>query len=350
MQLRKATRQKAKLRIGLSAASGFGKTYSALLLAFGITGDWAKVAVIDTEHGSAELYSNLGEYNALPLEAPFSPERYIQAIKACEDAGMEVIIIDSISHEWEGSGGCLEIHEKLGGRFDNWKDVTPRHRAFIEAILQCKCHVITTVRRKQDYALVEGTNKSGRQVATPQKVGMKEVTREGFEYELTLNLEIINDKHLAKASKDRTSLFMDKPEFIITEETGRELLAWAETGVSAVDLAIAELNACTDRECAGRVYNRFPQFQNDAQFMAAVKAMSEKYPKPQPAPAAEPEVLPGPEVSEEMKNELRRLATEIKYEKPIMAVQLKRIQAITTEAAFEALKTEYIDILSSVTA
>lgn len=248
MILRKATRQKAKLRIGLSAASGFGKTYGGLKLAFGITQDWTKIAVIDTEHGSAELYSDLGEYNVLPLEAPFSPERYIEAIKACETAGMEVIIIDSISHEWEGKGGCLEIHEKLGGRFDNWKDVTPRHRAFIDAILQCKAHVLTTVRRKQDYTLVEGQNKSGRTVATPQKVGMKEVTRDGFEYELTVNLEIINDNHLVKASKDRTGLFMGKPEFVITEETGRTLREWAESGTDLIGEKQAILRALLEND------------------------------------------------------------------------------------------------------
>lgn len=229
MQLRKATRQKAKLRIGLSAASGFGKTYGGLKLAFGITQDWAKIAVIDTEHGSAELYSDLGEYNVLPLEAPYTPERYIQAIKACEDAGMELIIIDSISHEWEGKGGCLEIQESLGGKYQDWAKVTPRHRAFIDAILQCKAHVITTVRRKQDYDMVKDGNKT-----TVQKTGTKEQTREGFEYELTVNLEIVNDKHLTKASKDRTGLFMGKPEFVITEETGKTLREWADSGTDLI--------------------------------------------------------------------------------------------------------------------
>ena len=98
MKLQKAKREQVKLRLGLSGASGFGKTYSALLLAYGITGDWSKIAVIDTENNSASLYANLGEYNVLPLTAPFSPERYIEAIKTCEDDGMDVIIIDSITH------------------------------------------------------------------------------------------------------------------------------------------------------------------------------------------------------------------------------------------------------------
>ena len=113
MQLRRATRKKAKIRLGLSAVSGGGKTYSAILVAKGLCTDLSKVAVIDTENGSADLYAHLGDYNVLPLTAPFSPERYIEAIRTCEKSGMEVIIIDSISHEWAGKGGCLEIVESL---------------------------------------------------------------------------------------------------------------------------------------------------------------------------------------------------------------------------------------------
>ncbi|WP_246139153.1 AAA family ATPase [Gelidibacter salicanalis] len=116
MQLQQAQRQQVKLRIGLSGPSGFGKTYSALLLAKGITNDYTKIAVIDTENGSASLYSHLGRYNTITLQAPFSPEKYIAAIEICEKAKMEVIIIDSITHEWTGAGGCLEIHDQLGGK------------------------------------------------------------------------------------------------------------------------------------------------------------------------------------------------------------------------------------------
>ena len=218
LQLKKAERKKAKIRLGLSGASGFGKTYSALLIAKGLVGDWNKVALIDTENGSGELYSDLGDYNVITLEAPYSPERYIEAIKVCENAGMECIIIDSITHEWDGEGGCLDIQTKLGGRYQDWAKITPRHNAFIQAILTSKCHIISTVRRKQDYEMTEVNGKK-----TVQKVGTKEVTREGFEYELTMNLEFINDKHMVKASKDRTSMFMGQPEFIPTVETGEKI-------------------------------------------------------------------------------------------------------------------------------
>ncbi|MDN4011995.1 AAA family ATPase [Chryseobacterium gambrini] len=226
MQLKQSQRQQVKLRLGLSGASGFGKTYSALQLAYGITNDWSKIAVIDTENSSASLYSDLGNYNVLDLQAPYSPERYIQAIELCEKSGISVVIIDSASHEWNGTGGCLEIHEKLGGRFTDWANVTPRHQAFINKILQSSCHIITTTRRKIDYSLDIGSNGKTQVV----KHGTKEITREGFEYELTINFELINENHLAKASKDRTGLFMNKPEFLITPETGKMILEWCNSG------------------------------------------------------------------------------------------------------------------------
>jgi hypothetical protein len=236
--LRMATRQKAKIRLGLSAVAGGGKTYSAILIAKGLAkGDLSKVAIIDTENGSADLYANLGNYNVLTLEAPFSPERYINAIKECENAGMEVIIIDSITHEWDGSGGILEISNSMAGNsYTNWAKLTPRHNNFINSILQSKCHIITTVRRKQDYEMT--TNSQGKLV--PQKIGLKEVTREGFEYELTVNLEL-DTKHIATTSKDRTGLFMDKPEFVPSEETGKLLLNWCENGIEPISPTIPEL-------------------------------------------------------------------------------------------------------------
>ena len=234
MQLQKATRKKVKLRLGLSAVSGGGKTYSALLLAYGLVGDWSKIAVIDTENNSASLYSHLGEYNALELSAPYTPERYIQAIKACEDAGMECIIIDSITHEWDGKGGILEIHSSMtGNSFTNWSSITPRHQKFIDAILQSSCHVITTVRRKTEYEMIKDGSKT-----KVEKAGLKEVTREGFEYELTVNFNL-DEKHNCTASKDRTGLFMDKPFFTITSETGKLIKEWCESGV---DVKVAQSN------------------------------------------------------------------------------------------------------------
>lgn len=248
MQLRKATRLKAKIRLGLSAVSGGGKTYSAIMIAKGLASDLSKVAIIDTENGSADLYSHLGEYNVLPLNAPFTPEKYTEAIKTCEAAGMEVIIIDSITHEWDGKGGCLEIAETITqastskNSYTAWAKVTPRHQAFIDAMLQSPAHIITTVRRKQDYEMSKGHDGK----TTVQKAGLKEVTREGWEYELTVNLQL-DTAHQAVASKDRTGLFAGKPEFIPSESTGKMIADWCESGLdvtSEINDAVSKLAQC----------------------------------------------------------------------------------------------------------
>lgn len=232
MELRQAERRQAKIKMGLQAPSGAGKTYSALLLAYGLINDWSKIAVIDTENHSADLYAHLGNYKVLAFEQPFSPERYIQAIEVCEKAGMEAIIIDSISHEWEGVGGILDIHgAMMGNSFTNWAKVTPRHNAFVQKILQSNCHIVATIRSKQDYVLSE---KNGKMV--PEKIGLKGVTREGLDYEFTIVLEL-DLKHQATATKDRTQLFMDKPSFIITPDTGKTIKAWCESGAAPTPAA-----------------------------------------------------------------------------------------------------------------
>jgi len=252
MQLQQTQRHNVKLRLGISGASGFGKTYSALQLAYGMTGDWSKIAVIDTENSSASLYSDLGNFNVLNLNPPYSPERYIEAIQTCEKANMEVIIIDSITHEWQGDGGCLQIHEQLGGRFQDWASVKPRHQKFIDAILRSKCHIITTTRRKTDYSLDVGSNGKSKVV----KHGTKEITSEGFEYELSVNFELINENHLCKVSKDRTNIFQGKPEFIINSDTGMMLKAWCNQGVSLDDVK-KEINATTTLEGLRHLYQKY---------------------------------------------------------------------------------------------
>ncbi|WP_405330773.1 AAA family ATPase [Leeuwenhoekiella sp. LLG6367-2.1] len=257
MQLQTAQRQQVKLRLGISGPSGFGKTYSALLLAFGITEDYSKIAVIDTENASASLYAHLGDFKVINLEAPYPPERYVHAIEVCEKAGIEVIIVDSITHEWNGAGGCLEIHEKLGGRFQDWSKVSPRHQTFIDKILQSKCHVITSARRKVNYSMDTEPNGKTKVV----KHGTKEITREGFEYELTVNFELLNEKHLVKASKDRTGLFMNKPEFVINSATGRKLVSWCMEGINVEEIR-KEIQQCETLEGLRHVYSKYPNLQS----------------------------------------------------------------------------------------
>ena len=226
--IRKAERSNAKLRIGLAGPSGSGKTYSALLLAHGLA-SWEEIAIIDTENGSADLYSDLGAYNVLTLEKPFHPERYVEAINAAISAGMKVIIIDSISHEWSGEGGALQLQEQLGGRFQDWAKVTPLHNKFVRTIIDSPVHMITTVRSKTDYAMSQDGGKS-----KVQKVGLKPETREGFEYEMTLSFDL-NINNMADVSKDRTGLFKGKAPFVINEDTGKALLEWTASGIDYVN-------------------------------------------------------------------------------------------------------------------
>ena len=279
IQLKKATRQQVKLRLGLSAVSGGGKTYSALLLAYGMTNDWSKIAIIDTENGSGSLYTHLGEYNTIELQAPYSPERYIECIKACENAGIEVCIIDSITHEWDGKGGIIEISNSMtGNSFTNWAKITPRHDSFINAILQSKMHMITSVRRKQDYEMTKGTDGK----VKVEKAGLKEVTREGFEYELTVNFNLDTNHH-ATASKDRTGLFMDKPEFVITSDTGRKIMEWCNAGIDVkleaqkdIASATAEMYLVSNLEDLKLVWSKFKQYQKEPFFIAAKDEMKIK--------------------------------------------------------------------------
>ena len=259
MQLRTSERRSAKMRLSLQGASGSGKTYSSLLIAFGLTGDWQKIAVIDTENGSADLYSELGSYYVLTLKEPYHPERYIEAIKLCESSGIECIIIDSISHEWNGKGGCLELHEqvtsamRVPNSFTAWAAITPRHQAFIDAILQSPCHIITTIRSKTDYVITE---RNGKQV--PVKLGMAPVTRDGFEYEVTISIDIDNE-HKGFASKDRTGMFSGKPKFPITIDTGRLIKSWCNASVTA-EYVKQLINTAVTMEELKALYSKYSAF------------------------------------------------------------------------------------------
>jgi len=254
MQLLKASRKKASIKMSLQGPSGSGKTYSSLLLAYGLCNDWSKIAVIDSENHSSELYSHLGGYNVLQLSAPYTPEKYVQAIEACGQAGMQVIIIDSISHEWEY---ILEAHASLpGNSFTNWQKIGLRHKAFIQAILGSKAHIIATTRTKQDYILNE---RNGRIV--PEKVGLKAVQREGLDYEFTLVFDL-NMKNSATASKDRTGLFYGKPEQKLNIETGKTIYDWCYAGIDITPTDITPLiYACSTIDKLLELYNQHPQFK-----------------------------------------------------------------------------------------
>jgi hypothetical protein len=257
MQLQLATRQKAKIKMALQGPAGAGKTYGALLLGYGLTDSWDKIGVIDTENGSSNLYAHLGSFKVMTISAPFTPEKYSQALSICIKHGLEVIIIDSISHEWEGSGGILDSHAAMAGNsFTNWSKVTPRHNAFVQAILQAPVHIVCTLRTKQDYVLTE---KNGKMV--PEKVGLKSIQRDGTDYEFTLVFDL-DIKNNAVASKDRTGLFFAKPECKLTVETGQVISDWCNQGTEVVELPIEQrINDCRSIEELLALYKSHPEVQ-----------------------------------------------------------------------------------------
>lgn len=239
MTFAKAVRKQAKLRLALTGPSGSGKTYSSILLAKGLGG---KVAVIDTEHGSASLYCDLLDFDVMELTAPYSPERYIAAIRDAEAGGYDTLIIDSITHEWNGTGGMLQINEKLaaskykGNTWSAWSESDPRHRAFVDAILQAKMHVIVTMRSKTDTASEKDSNGKTKIL----QLGMKAEQRDGIIYEFTTVLDLVHGGHYATATKDRTGLFGGDPQ-VITPDTGAAIMAWLATGVEAPEFSEDQL-------------------------------------------------------------------------------------------------------------
>lgn len=226
MAFAKATKQNATIKLAITGPSGSGKTYSALLIAKGLGG---RTALLDTEYGSASLYSDFFDFDTWDEPDPngFPPEYFIRVIKAAEAAGYQNLIIDSLSHEWNGRGGCLEIADNIGrskyrgNSYVAWGDVTPRHNRLIEAIIGARINIIATMRAKSEYVL-NRDEKTGK--STPKKVGLGSVQRDGMDYEFTTMFELDRDSHIANAGKDRTSLFHD-PE-IITEDTGRRISEW----------------------------------------------------------------------------------------------------------------------------
>ena len=245
IQLQKAKRTMAKIKLAIGGPTGSGKTASSLLLAYGLIKAehpdytdaqvWDKVCVIDTENRSASLYANfnvgpwhVGEFNTIPIEPPFEASKYIEAIQACEAAEMDVIIVDSLTHAWTGVGGALDKQSKIAARTGNsytaWRDITPEHNRLVDAMLQSSCHVIADMRAKQEY--VQEKNQNGKTVV--RNVGMGLQMRDGVEYEFTTCFMLDQD-HTASATKDRTGLF-DGKYFTITPETGKLIYQWLASG------------------------------------------------------------------------------------------------------------------------
>lgn len=237
---KKATRKQAKIKLAVTGASGSGKTFSSLRLAKGLA-NGGKVAVIDTENGSASLYSDRFDFDTLDLSPPFTHDKFISAIKAAEDASYEVLVIDSASHIWEG---ILEYKSKLdargGNSYTNWADAGNKFKGILDAVLQSKIHVICCLRSKMDHVIDKDNN--GR--ATIKKVGMAPIMRDGIEYEFTTVFDC-DMSHQASASKDRTGMFTDKI-FQITEDTGSSIAQWLSTGEAAPEPVAAPTSSPFD--------------------------------------------------------------------------------------------------------
>jgi hypothetical protein len=197
------------------------------------------------------------------MTAPFHPEKYIEAIQICEKADIEVIIIDSVSHEWSGKGGCLEIHEqeiakmRYPNSFTAWANVTPRHRLFIDTILNSPAHIICTLRSKTDYILTE---RNGKQV--PEKVGLAPITRDGFDFEVTIAFDL-DQQHKAFCTKDRTGLFIDKEAVLLGIETGKQIAQWCQEGepISIDDVSKRISDTASIKDLL-EVYNMYPQYKD----------------------------------------------------------------------------------------
>lgn len=220
----KASKKKLKARVALIGPAGSGKTYTALTIGKNLG---TKIAVIDTERGSASKYSgDVADFDVCELPS-FSPKDYLRAISGASDAGYDVLIIDSLSHAWEGEGGILDQVDKRGGRFDAWKDMSPQTRSLIDAILTYPGHVIATMRTKTEY-VIEEKDRGGRTVKEPRKVGLAPKFKDGLEYEFDVVCNM--DDALLTVSKSRCSALSDASIKKPGKPFADALLAWLDDG------------------------------------------------------------------------------------------------------------------------
>ncbi|MED0676961.1 ATP-binding protein [Aneurinibacillus thermoaerophilus] len=239
----KATKAKSRARIALCGPSGAGKTYTSLRLASGLG---EKVAVIDTERGSASKYADEFEFDVMELDT-FHPQKYIDGIKEAEAAGYDVLVIDSLSHAWMGKDGVLELHDRATAKqrtansFAAWRDVTPIHNQLVDAILQSRLHVIVTMRSKTEYIQTE---ENGRKVV--KKVGMAPVQRDGMEYEFDIVGDLDTDNNLIitkSRCRNLSGAVINKPG----EETAQIIKDWLTDGVDIEEQRRKEREATLQR-------------------------------------------------------------------------------------------------------
>lgn len=227
MKFQKATKKQSHARVALIGISGSGKTYGALRVANGLV-PGGRIAVIDSERGSASKYSDVFAFDVLELES-FAPLKYVDAIDAAAAEKYDVLIIDSLSHAWMGKDGALEQVDRrangAGSSFNAWRDVTPMHNKLVDALLRYPGHLIVTMRAKAEYVVEQ----NGKGKSVPRKVGMAPVQRDGLEYEFDLVVDIAGDQS-AIVSKTRCTAFNGQAIELLTEDTGATLRAWLTDG------------------------------------------------------------------------------------------------------------------------
>jgi hypothetical protein len=345
LQLKKAQRSKAFLKLGLSSPSGGGKTLGALMIGIGLMNikhpeltpaeRWNKIAIIDTENGSGELYVNtnysgarIGEYSAVTLQPPFEVGKYTDAIELCAQGGIEVCILDSLTHLWTGEGGLLEQQsaatKRSGNSYTAWRDITPQLTRFVETMLQTPMHIIATMRSKQEY-VQEKDEKSGK--TTVRKLGLEPEMRKGMEYEFTTFFEI-DESHTAFGSKDRTSLF-DQKYFRIEPKIGETLMEWLDSGVVKEPVVVATQQHKASKEDAMKaIKSEIITLLNECggSKNPDLKVMVMKY-----TPNGNPN-----SISDE--NDLAKLKTELIDKKAQMAVKHEEVQeAVAVEEPVETI-------------
>lgn len=234
-QAQKAVREKVFTKLALMAPSGGGKTYSALRIATGManqmektTGKKGRILLGNTENGRGKYYADQFDYDIVDLEAPYNPELFVGLIDYAVAEKYDILIIDSTSPEWEGRGGCLELQQQAGGKYQDWSKVTPRHDKFIQAIASSPIHIIATMRGKDQYEVEK--DEKGR--VSIKKLGVGAKQREGFEYEFTCTFTIDLATNLATSQKDNTHIFENDINFFLSEEHGEKLIKWANSGES----------------------------------------------------------------------------------------------------------------------
>lgn len=259
IQIREAQRAGARLVIGLAGVSGSGKTYSALQLAYGLAnGNAKKVGLLDTENRRGSLYSDVltnkkGEVQRFligDLYAPFSPQRYVDAILEFQKAGVEVLVIDSGSHEWEGEGGCEDIAHDGNPKNPRWNEAKRQHKRFMNTLLQCDMHIIVCLRAREKVKLVKV---SGKTEYEPQ--GVLPVCEKNFMFEMTASLLMWDAGKFQDVMKCPEELrkILGRGEGYLTARDGLALRKWVEGGVQLdpnVEHARNSLRSITEQGAA----------------------------------------------------------------------------------------------------